>query len=82
MNDLPVEIIFNAKGQNPTTPEAAARRKKSMRENGSFIFERKRRVLTEKEKEELREAYSVVVVNDYGDEYHMSDEERKKRSRY
>ena len=82
MNDLPVEIIFNAKGQNPTTPEAAARRKKSMKENGSFIFERKRRVLTEKEKEELREAYSVVVVNDYGDEYHMSDEERKERSRY
>lgn len=80
-NSIP-EIIFNAKSKVPVTPELAERQKKSMKTNGKFSFERRRRVLTETEKAELRKAYSTVIVNDYGDEYHMSDEERKRRSKY
>ena len=41
---------------------------------------RKRKVISEKEREELRKIYEEVVVHDFGDEYHMSEAERKEMS--
>ena len=41
---------------------------------------RARKVISEKEREELRKIYEEVVVHDFGDEYHMSEEERKEMS--
>lgn len=78
------EIIFNAKSKNPSTNPAMEKfyKKESSEGGKKFTFTRRIRALTEKEKEELREAYSYVVVNDYGDEYHMSDEDRKRKFKY
>ena len=77
------EIIFNAKGKNPSSnPEIEKFYKKESHDGTKFTFTRHRRALTEKEKEELRIEYSSVVVNDYGDEYHMSDEDRKRKFKY
>ena len=53
------------------------------RSNGEKpVFVRKHRKFTEEELSQMRDMYSKVVVNDYGDEYHLSEEERKKKFMY
>lgn len=44
--------------------------------------ERARIRLTEKEIEDRRKLYSQVVVHDFGDSYHMSEEEREKNNQW
>ena len=41
---------------------------------------RRKKVISEEERERLRKIYEEVVVHDFGDEYHMSEEERKESS--
>ena len=78
------EIVFNAKGMNPQVCTAVAKYGdgKQHEESESFSFERRFRRLTDKEKAELEKEYSVVVVNDYDDEYHLSDKEREEKFKY
>ena len=83
MNVIESEIIFNAKSKNPSSnPEMQKLYKRDSCDSAKFEFKRHKRLLTEKEKEELRKEYDIVVVNDYGDEYHMSDEDRKRKFKY
>lgn len=42
----------------------------------------KRTQKSEERKAMLRESYKEVVVNDFGDEYHLSEEEKKERNMY
>lgn len=82
------ELTFNVKGLDPKTNEAAARyeaeRTHTNRKSGSaeINFNRRFIPLSETEKAELRKVYEEVVVNDYSDEYHLSDEERQKRFKH
>lgn len=83
MNVIESEIIFNAKSKNPSSnPEMQKFYNQDSCDSVKFEFKRHKRLLTEKEKEELRKEYEIVVVNDYGDEYHMSDEDRKRKFKY
>ena len=82
------ELTFNVKGLDPKTNEAAARyateKLVENRRSGSaeINFNRRWIPLSEKEKAELRKVYEEVVVNDYSDEYHLTDEERQKRFKH
>jgi hypothetical protein len=74
------EIIFNVKSSSPTTNPTV--KKSYMSSKSEFNFTRKRRTFSPEKRKELEEIYQRVVVNDYGDEYHMSEEDRKKKSQY
>lgn len=75
------EIVFNAKSSEPisSSSEVVLNRAKK---KGSFSYDFKERKISEAKRKELEEIYSRVVVNDYGDDYHLSEEERKRKSKY
>ena len=81
MNEID-EIVFNVKSSNPTS--VPSERKRSFRGNGSdeIVFNRKKRTLSPEKYNELAKIYENVVVHDYDDEYHMTEEERRKKFRY
>lgn len=76
------EIIFNSKNHivNPVDTDTPLSKNESSGIN--FQYVRKKKVLTEKRRKELEKLYQTVVVHDYGDEYHLSEEERQKKSKY
>lgn len=56
---------------------------KQVRSGQRLIPEKRREVyISPKKMEELKEAYSCVVVHDYGDEYHLSEAERQAKNKY
>lgn len=73
------EIVFNVKSKAPSeTPTT----KKS---GGGYFYqmpEAKVKTVSPEVFEEMKKVYDVVCVNDYNDEYHMSEEERKQKSKY
>lgn len=77
------EIVFNVKSSRPSSEFSedgvSQSSKKSMK---SVIFEKKRRKLSPEKEKELRNLYSIVIVNDYNDDYHLTDEEKRKRNKY
>lgn len=77
------EIVFNSKSK---VPSAELNEKHSMNgDNGykdSFSFKRRMRPLSPEKRKEMEEIYSVVAVHDYGDEYHLSEEERREKSKF
>ena len=76
------ELVFNVKSSHPTAePNTTGRRSFSGRKS-NFNFTRKERTISEKKRKELEEAYSKVVVHDFGDDYHLSEEERQKKNKY
>ena len=75
------EIVFNVKSKNPSTAYTGERR--SFKDGSDeFTFKPKLRSVSPERFEEMKKAYTRVAVHDYGDEYHLSEEERKKRFRY
>jgi hypothetical protein len=79
MDTIP-EIVFNFNSQKPDFHASNDRR--SSNNDGSpdsFTFVRKRKPLTPEKRKELEEVYQRVVVHDYDDEYHLSEEERKRK---
>lgn len=77
------EIIFDVRTKElAVNGGSQVRRSYSNGSSDSFSFKRKKKILTKEEYEELERIYSAVVVNDYDDEYHLSEEERKKKFRY
>lgn len=83
MSEEKSSIIFNVKSSKPTsTPSEDFR----ITRGGSFSQrvkpERKPRVISEDKMKEMAAKYQVVCIHDYGDEYHMSEEERTQKNRY
>lgn len=76
------ELVFNIKSKKPTATPVEHKMSMSGSVNSGFTFTRKRRKITAEQYKELEQMYQTVVVNDYGDEYHMSEEERKKKFVY
>ena len=74
------EIVFNVKTEPTLTPDETVRRHSSM--SDTVLFSKKRRPLSAEKKAELLKEFEVVCVNDYGDEYHMSEEERKQKFQF
>ena len=81
-----MELIFDAKQYAKENPDYAAQMnfKEPPKKSGSaeIRFNRRFVPLSEKEREELRKEFTVAVVNDYGDEYHLTNEEREKKFRH
>lgn len=76
-------IIFNARSNNPTdTPVSTHKMRSPITSYDIKDDDRELPKLSPEKYEELKLANSVVVVNDYDDEYHLSDEERKKRFQF
>lgn len=75
------EIIFNVKSKVSQGGHAIdnTEKKRMSTKSSGFVFTRKKRELTPEAYRELEKVYETVVVNDYGDEYHMSEEERKRK---
>lgn len=76
------ELIFNAKSKSPTSTPSERRSFMGRGSSDEILFNRKKKTLSPEKIKELTEVYQRVVVNDFGDEYHMSEEERKKKFRY
>lgn len=78
------EIVINARSIAPQPSEDCAEHNaySSDKSNPSSFVQKRRRMLTPEKRKELEEAYQTVIVHDYGDEYHMSEEERKRRFKY
>lgn len=56
---------------------------KQVRSGQRLMPEERREVyISPKKMEELKQAYSCVVVHDYGDEYHLSEAERQAKNKY
>lgn len=76
-------IVFNAKSTKPTTTPSENFR---ITRGGSFSKRerppRKPRVVSEEKFNEMAKKYEEVCIHDYGDEYHMSEEERAQKNRY
>lgn len=72
-------IIFNVKSSTPT--DSPPERKKHGGSTKQKRVRKERKVSPEKFQQMLK-SYDEVVVNDYGDEYHMSEEDRKKKFKY
>ncbi len=76
-------IVFNVKSNKPTTTPSENFR---ITRGGSFSKRerppRKPRVISEEKFKEMAAKYSEVCIHDYGDEYHMSEEERTQKNRY
>ena len=76
-------IIFNAKSSKPTTTPSEEFR---ITRGGSYSTrqrpERKPRIISDERYKEIAAKYSDVCIHDYGDEYHMSEEERAQKNRY
>lgn len=78
-------LIFNAKSTIPKSdPEYDENYSDgSGSHHRSPTFTRfKKRPLSPEKYAELEKMYSTVVVHDFGDEYHMSEEERKKKFQF
>lgn len=76
------ELVFNVKSKNPTLTPSERRSFIRRSSSDEIVFNRKKKTLSPEKIKELTEVYQRVVVNDFGDEYHMSEEERKKKFRY
>ena len=81
-NDEPL-IIFNSRSSNPTTTPVLTHKMRSPISSFNIKSEVKELPKLSPEKyEALKQENLRVAVNDYDDEYHMSDAERKKRFQY
>lgn len=76
------EIVFNTKSSHPTVEPSTSGRRSFSGRKSNFDFTRKERTISEKKRKELEEVYSRVAVHDFGDDYHLSEEERRKRNKY
>lgn len=80
MDEVKSTLVFDAKSKAPASTPT---RKSS---SGGFDFnsvnKRKPRICSPERREEILKEYEVVVVNDFNDEYHMSEEERKTKFRF
>ena len=75
-------IVFNVKSEPTTTPSENFRITR-----GGYTPNRneepyKPKEISEEKFRELAKKYETVCVHDYGDEYHMSEEERAQKNRY
>ena len=50
--------------------------------NSNIVFNYKIKTVSPEKFEEMKSVYDTVCVNDYGDDYHLSEEEKEKRSKY
>lgn len=76
------EIVFNTKSIHPTTEPSTGGRRSFSGRKSNFDFTRRERTISEKKRKELEEVYSKVVVHDFGDDYHLSEEEKQKKNKY
>lgn len=75
------EIIFNVKAKEEyIAPEE--RKKMSSEQSELISFDKKMKKVSPEVFESMKSTYDEVVVNDYGDDYHMSEEDRKRRFKY
>lgn len=75
-------IVFNVKSAPTTTPSETYRITR-----GGYSPERKEepykpKPISEEKFRELAKKYETVCIHDYGDEYHMSEEERAQKNKY
>lgn len=89
MNDdrdlLVDEIVINAKSAISVPEEELDDNSGKYLSNGSSSFsftKRRRKMMTPEKRKELEDVYKTVIVHDYGDEYHMSEDERKRKFKY
>jgi hypothetical protein len=78
-------LVFNVKSQKPVESddeEAVEELGKSTAGTGAVEYVRKRRKLTDAHLHELMQKFTSVVVHDYGDEYHLSEEERASQNKF
>lgn len=80
-NGTDEEIIFNSK--SATAPNGGTPvQRKSHSGPDEIVFRRRERKISPEKYNELLEEYGKVVVRDFGDEYHLSEDEKKQKAKF